>query len=810
MKKLFVTLFLLPATVFCATQNVTVDPSTGVLNTVNQLGIGVPSGRTFTLSAGSTFNILPGASILGLPNLFGAQPLNSNLTALSNITGTTSSFPVFTSATTMSAAAISPFSQGLLSGSNVAAWKSALSFMQAPSSSATLSVALFADSTGLTLTYSPATFSPSGALTIPDTTQSSGTLSGSATFAGGIGIQKNVRIGGNLGVTTDISMGFPGAANFLSSQGSSLNISSSGGSITLSGNVAVTGTITGTGSVPIGGGSGQVLEKTSNADYAFAWVTPAAGSGPASPTQTIDITVHPGTSATFMRSDAAPALSQAITPTWTGAHVFNGSGIPVTINGNANSQSLLVTASSTASQSYGAQILGGTNASDYGLSVLTQAGSSTFKVDGAGQLHAPLFYNSAGLIKTDASGNFTPSTTISLSSLTVSGASTFGATTISGAIKIGGLSAGTLVLDGSGNLTSTTSSGGAVSSVFGRTGVVLAATNDYTQNQITGLSTSSAPTFAGLNLSGFGAGFVKSTSSGTLSSTALASSDVTTALGFTPYNASNPSGYLSSITSGNVTSALGFTPANKAGDTFSGSTTFSANVAFGGTINDIQASTHIVNIGQDSGHLFYTEWIYNATANAAVVQLGTFGENNSVIYDAKDFTYTVPGLSNAFIVNNSGKVISGGEADTGAQLQSGGAGVAGSFDRSTDGVSVNFYHGNLASAVGSISVTSTTTAFNTTSDRRLKTNITDFTASGPIIDAIQPREFDWKVNGNHDRGFIAQELYQVYPGAVLKGDDDATIKDQWAVDYSKLVPVLVAEVKALRARVAALEAAQPH
>ncbi|HEY4874051.1 MAG TPA: hypothetical protein VIH86_00635, partial [Puia sp.] len=42
----------------------------------------------------------------------------------------------------------------------------------------------------------------------------------------------------------------------------------------------------------------------------------------------------------------------------------------------------------------------------------------------------------------------------------------------------------------------------------------------------------------------------------------LSSSDVTTALGFTPYNSTNPSGYLSSITSGEVISALGFTPYN--------------------------------------------------------------------------------------------------------------------------------------------------------------------------------------------------------------------------------------------------------
>ena len=44
--------------------------------------------------------------------------------------------------------------------------------------------------------------------------------------------------------------------------------------------------------------------------------------------------------------------------------------------------------------------------------------------------------------------------------------------------------------------------------------------------------------------------------------TGINSSMVTTALGFTPYNSTNPSGYITGITSGNVTTALGFTPYN--------------------------------------------------------------------------------------------------------------------------------------------------------------------------------------------------------------------------------------------------------
>lgn len=43
----------------------------------------------------------------------------------------------------------------------------------------------------------------------------------------------------------------------------------------------------------------------------------------ANPSASIGLTAINGSATTFMRSDAAPALSQAISPTWTGVHVFN-------------------------------------------------------------------------------------------------------------------------------------------------------------------------------------------------------------------------------------------------------------------------------------------------------------------------------------------------------------------------------------------------------------------------------------------------------------------------------------------------------
>ena len=113
------------------------------------------------------------------------------------------------------------------------------------------------------------------------------------------------------------------------------------------------------------------------------------------------------------------------------------------------------------------------------------------------------------------------------------------------------------------------------------------------------------------------------------------------------------------------------------------------------------------------------------------------------------------------------------------------------------------FHNIAGGAVGSVTVTASTTAYNTTSDARLKENITDAIDASSLIDALQVRQFDWKSDGSHQRyGFVAQELYEVAPEAVCKPQDP---DEMMAVDYSKLVPMLVKEIQSLRARVAQLE-----
>jgi hypothetical protein len=103
--------------------------------------------------------------------------------------------------------------------------------------------------------------------------------------------------------------------------------------------------------------------------------------------------------------------------------------------------------------------------------------------------------------------------------------------------------------------------------------------------------------------------------------------------------------------------------------------------------------------------------------------------------------------------------------------------------------------------IGSITQSGTTAVlYNITSDQRLKENIVDAPEFGNVIDSIQVRSYDWKADGNHQRaGFIAQELVTVAPEAVHQPADP---EQMMAVDYSKLVPMLVKEIQSLRKRLA--------
>lgn len=109
------------------------------------------------------------------------------------------------------------------------------------------------------------------------------------------------------------------------------------------------------------------------------WAIPA-GAGPANPTATIELTPVNGSASTFMRSDAAPALSQNITPTWTGQHVFSAVAghESVTVNGAASQDAVAIVGSATSGQSFGLLVSGGTTSADAAFRVFNQTTSTNF------------------------------------------------------------------------------------------------------------------------------------------------------------------------------------------------------------------------------------------------------------------------------------------------------------------------------------------------------------------------------------------------------------------------------------------------
>jgi Chaperone of endosialidase len=121
----------------------------------------------------------------------------------------------------------------------------------------------------------------------------------------------------------------------------------------------------------------------------------------------------------------------------------------------------------------------------------------------------------------------------------------------------------------------------------------------------------------------------------------------------------------------------------------------------------------------------------------------------------------------------------------------------------TSGTNAIVFASYTGNPVGAITHTETIVTYGGTSDARLKEDLQAFDA-GPILDAIEVHDFRWKSTGTRGKGVIAQDVIEAFADAV-QPPDPALPDMPWMVDYSKFVPLLLQEVKDLRARVAALE-----
>jgi hypothetical protein len=134
--------------------------------------------------------------------------------------------------------------------------------------------------------------------------------------------------------------------------------------------------------------------------------------------------------------------------------------------------------------------------------------------------------------------------------------------------------------------------------------------------------------------------------------------------------------------------------------------------------------------------------------------------------------------------------------------------------------------------VGTISISSSSTSYNTSSDYRLKENVVPMSGSIDRLKALKPSRFNFIADADKTvDGFLAHEAqvvvpecvtgekdamrmedYEVTP-AVMDGETVVTpavmgereVPDMQGIDQSKLVPLLVGAIQELTARLEALE-----
>jgi hypothetical protein len=111
--------------------------------------------------------------------------------------------------------------------------------------------------------------------------------------------------------------------------------------------------------------------------------------------------------------------------------------------------------------------------------------------------------------------------------------------------------------------------------------------------------------------------------------------------------------------------------------------------------------------------------------------------------------------------------------------------------RSTNGEVILFRRDTTT--VGNISVTTTATTYNTSSDYRLKENIAPMIGALDRVAALKPCTYTWKADGSAGEGFIAHELAEVCPAAVT-GEKDATEIQQVEVSPAVYEDVVIPAV----------------
>ena len=180
-------------------------------------------------------------------------------------------------------------------------------------------------------------------------------------------------------------------------------------------------------------------------------------------------------------------------------------------------------------------------------------------------------------------------------------------------------------------------------------------------------------------------------------------------------------------------------------------------------------------------------------------------------------TFGINGVGEVSRYDSSGNLLVGTtSAFNSARVSINAAGSSGSIALSIGNANDTYYAANFrnssGTSVGNISCTVSATAYNTSSDYRLKNTIAPMTGALAKVAQLKPCTYKWNVDGSDGEGFIAHELAEVCPQAV-SGEKDAVDEEgnpkYQGIDTSFLVATLTAAIQELKAEFDAYKASHP-
>lgn len=232
-----------------------------------------------------------------------------------------------------------------------------------------------------------------------------------------------------------------------------------------------------------------------------------------------------------------------------------------------------------------------------------------------------------------------------------------------------------------------------------------------------------------------------------------------------------------------------------------------------GTIQWGGAVAPYIYSGIDSGGTFIEHVGTSATNDNVRIQASLNGAQSAYtgfgIDPAQGFTFSGSGGGNDIVLVGA---TTGAGSNSAMDVVFTGAGNQYGIDflPGTNTASFAVFYSAALAGIGSITSNAggTATAYNTTSDIRLKENISRTAMGLATLLKIPVNDFNFIADPSQRvQGFIAQDLYNYYPEAVTVGrEGEGPNKTWWGVDYGRITPLLVAGIQDLAKENDALKA----